>query len=713
MRQKIYNALVNRHIGISKRYHKIHDGSSGIRCLLSWLYLLWLNLAYYVFHVTRLGELPEASMYETRHLPVSSSESEQLHAGYQKLSVDSFVEELMGYDVVSFDIFDTLILRPFSASDDLFFLLQEKLGILDFKRIRQEQEYLARKDHFSRYGNYEVTLREIWERIGREVGIDASYGMELELNMEKLMCYANPFMKQVYNRLLAQGKTIIIISDMYICADDMETLLGGNGYTGYKKLYVSCEYGAGKCDGGLYDIARSDFKTANCAEAKEARKLSFIHVGDNVNSDIKMAEKAGFSTLYYPNVNKSSLLYRSYDMSAIIGSAYRGIVNNKLYCGTKAYSMSYEYGYVYGGLFVVGYCAFIHDYCQKNNIDKILFLSRDGDILKQVYDRLYQEAATEYAYWSRKAATILMAGYNRYDFVRRFLLHKVNQNITVGQAFESMGLIPQHDSADSAKADKILTIQRAIADKCPVKMDAALTSKNVDLVKNYVLDSFDDITALYESKQSAACRYYSNLIGDATKAAAVDIGWAGSGAVSLDYLAKNVWKLDTDIYGIIAGTNTVTNAEPDASEAFLQSGRLVSYLYSQSHNRDLLKKHDPNRDYNIFWELLLSSPTPQFSGFEAGNKVRLNHADRYIDGLDITLQFGRYDSNQQGIMDIQEGILDFAADYKRHFGAFPYMLNISGRDAYAPMLAAASFGEKYLRAVDRAFSFEEGTVFLA
>jgi hypothetical protein len=142
---------------------------------------------------------------------------------------------------------------------------------------------------------------------------------------------------------------------------------------------------------------------------------------------------------------------------------------------------------------------------------------------------------------------------------------------------------------------------------------------------------------------------------------------------------------------MVAGTNTIHNAEPDASEPFLQSGKLVAYLFSQSHNRDVMKKHDLNRDYNVFWELLLSSPTPQFQGFtlDGNGEVRLN--------------FGRYDENQEGIREIQRGILDFAAQYQSRFSAFPYLLRISGRDAYAPMLVAASYGERYLKRIEQLF----------
>ena len=153
------------------------------------------------------------------------------------------------------------------------------------------------------------------------------------------------------------------------------------------------------------------------------------------------------------------------------------------------------------------------------------------------------------------------------------------------------------------------------------------------------------------------------------------------------------------VAGIIAGTNTIHNAEPDASEPFLQSGKLVSYMYSQSHNRDLLKRHDPGKDYNVFWELLLSSQTPQFEGFYEGAGT---------EEKDVSLCFGKSEPNQEGIAEIQKGILDFADEYMRHFGAYPYMLNISGRDAYAPMLAASGQREKYLKAIEKRFHLEIG-----
>ena len=94
-------------------------------------------------------------------------------------------------------------------------------------------------------------------------------------------------------------------------------------------------------------------------------------------------------------------------------------------------------------------------------------------------------------------------------------------------------------------------------------------------------------------------------------------------------------------------------------------------------------------------ELLLASATPQLSGFEPGEDFK---GYRFC--------FGDYDHNREGIRQIQKGILDFAQDYSQAFAKFPYMYNISGRDAYAPMVVASSYNEKYLKEIYKKFSLE-------
>ena len=107
MKNEIYNFLVSKHAGISHRYHKVHDGATGIQKIASWAYLLWMNFAFYLLFCKFLGKVPDMEIYEKKRLPVKESESESYCR--QCLSVDAFVEKIKDYDVISFDIFDTLI----------------------------------------------------------------------------------------------------------------------------------------------------------------------------------------------------------------------------------------------------------------------------------------------------------------------------------------------------------------------------------------------------------------------------------------------------------------------------------------------------------------------------------------------------------------------------------------------------------------------------
>lgn len=694
MRMIIYNFLVNRHYGIQKRYHRYHDAATGVTKLLSWAYLLMLNILYYVFFCRFLAKFDDIKVVDKKKLPTSFSESSAFKQKFTK-NPQWYIDHLKEYDYISFDIFDTLIFRPFSEPTDVFYLLGEKLGFMDFKRLRMEAEWKARMKGYEKNGHYEINLDDVWTVLSRETGINKEVGMHAELELEVKLCYANPFIKQVFDALVAMGKHVMIISDMYIPTEDMKKILDKNGITGYKKLYVSCDYYKNKADGKLYGYVKDELGLSGDV------KNVWAHVGDNYNSDIQNAKKNHISTYHYPNINENSKKYRPYEMSRIIGGAYRGIVNEHLYNGLNDLSMEYEYGYVYGGLFVVGYCSFVHDYCEKNHIDKLLFLARDGDILMKVYNYLYPEDATEYVYWSRRAATKLMADNNKYDFFRRFIHHKANGKYTIESILKSMELDGIKDILidgsyiDSDETKNKTNKNKKKVNKKPICLTDKLTGDNASTLQKILEAKWDQVLLAYEDEHKGAVKYFTDIVGDAKKLCAVDIGWAGSGAISMAYLMENVWKLGCTLTGIIAGTNTLHNFEPDASETFLLSGKLVSYMYSQAHNRDLMWKHDPNKNYNVFWELLLSSPTKQFKGFGFDEKTG-----------EIELYFGEADYNTEGMIEIQNGILDFAKDYKKHFEDFSYMFNISGRDVYAPMIVAASHNEKYLKVIEDKFALE-------
>jgi len=659
IRIRLYDRMVNRHAGIACRYHKMHDGSHGLRKYLSWGYLLWLNMAHDLFFCRFLEEGPREAVVCKKIPPIEKSESKMHREKHTELSTMKMAQQLERFEVISFDMFDTLIFRPLEKPTDLFYFVGEKLSYTDFRNVRIWAEYHAREKSIRERGHAEVTLEEIWEVLAEETGIDKSEGMRVEMETEGALCYANPFMLEVWNRLRSAQKRIVVTTDMYLPDSCIRCILEENGFTGAERIFVSGECKKSKADGSLFPLIREELGADR-----------IVHVGDQEKSDCKTPIRYGMEAILYPNALQSAREYRPQAMSFLVGSAYRGVVSNYLYNGFTEHSMEYEYGFLYGGLFVLGYCQFIHEYCKKNGVDRILFLSRDGDTLSRVYEKLFPQDDYVYALWSRKVATKLMADYDRHDFFRRFVFHKVNQGYSIGETLRAMEL-------------------EMLAGECSLfglSAEEELTDQNAPVVKNLVQENWKQVCQIYGEQSEYAKQYYQELTKGQNKVAAVDIGWAGSGALSLGYLFEDAWELPCEVIGILAGTNTESNAEPDATEAFRQSGRLVSYLYSPAENRDLYTHHDAGRGYNIFWELLLSSTEPQLDGFSKEGHV-----------------FGKKDENPEGIKEIRRGILDFVAEYTKRFEKFPYMYRIEGRDAYAPMLAASGKHERYLRAIAERF----------
>ncbi len=642
MKQRLYRFLVNRHPGIRDRYEaKRREGSTRWQSLL---YLLWLNFQY---TVCCLGQRSQFSQEEAVTLLSEGSES--------GLSVreppEDLARKLMAFDVVSFDVFDTLIFRRFSHPADVFYLVGMELDYPDFRRLRIEAEAGARQKKQRETGCGEVTFEEIWRELEQRSGIPMERGMEVEARWEERCCYANPYMKQVTEILRAQGKRMVIASDMYLGEQRLRKLLAHSGYGPFEAYFVSADEGGSKADGRLYARIRQWLgKDRTCA-----------HIGDHKLSDVRQAVQGGFTGMWYPNVQQAGEPYRPRDMSALTGSLYRGLVNAHIHNGQAVYSKAYEYGFIYGGLFVAGYCRFIHRLAQERAVDKLLFLSRDGAVLLQAYRLLYpgETDRTVYAYWSRLAAVKLSAFYYKAEYFRRFIDHKAGQGFTLEEILGGMEL-------PDLVQEMCLEIKAHPKDQ--------LTNKNREDVKSYLQRHWKEVLRHYAGQSAAGRQYYSALLEGCRQAVAVDIGWAGSGGIMLDYMVNQVWKLDCRITGVVAGTNSRRSPEPDAAEPQLFSGRIVSYLYSQSRNRDIWGLHDPASGHNLYWELLLGAAEGSFQGF-------------YPDGEGgYECRFRRLTQNPDGIREIHRGILDFVRLFQETENRLGLEIPVSGRDAYAPMI---------------------------
>lgn len=75
---------------------------------------------------------------------------------------------------------------------------------------------------------------------------------------------------------------------MYLPQEVIVQLLGNCGFTQLERVYVSCEYQAGKADGRLFRIVREQYP-----------KKLIIHIGDNFRSDVIGAKKEKITGLHY------------------------------------------------------------------------------------------------------------------------------------------------------------------------------------------------------------------------------------------------------------------------------------------------------------------------------------------------------------------------------------------------------------------------------
>lgn len=641
VRMQLYQYLVNRDPAIRKKYHRMREQNpTKMGRVKAWYFLLLWNLG---FSDLKTGE------QKYRYGSGISGIAERNWISPQKMA-----EQLLEADIISFDVFDTLVLRPFAKPEDLFWLVELKLNDPGFRKRRMDAEERVRI-HDLEEGREEIRIDEIYEYMEQEYGSDAAEVKRLEIERELACCRPNPYMYQVYEYLIAQGKEVIAVSDMYLPGDVVQKILWQCGFEKIQSCFVSSEYGSTKSTGRLYQIIRREL------EQEKGKSFRLIHIGDNVASDWKNAEKSGWKAVKYQSQTAAQEFMGCAEMSPVVRSVYIGMLNTRIFHKTGVYSEDYEMGYCLGGLLTVGYCQFIHEHTREQ-CDRILFFSRDGDILYQVYSMLYPQECRKkavYAYWSRLAALKLTAEYYKQEYFRRFLEHKAGKGYSIGEILYSMELEDMQKEAEEYLGKK------------DGKEELYLTAENMKLLKCFLKENWKRVLCHYEEENEAARQYYRELLENDRNVYTVDIGWVGSGSVMLDYLVNQKWKLACRITGLMAGTDTGFHTEEESNEILLRAGKLKSYLFSSEQNRDLWKIHNPDRGDNIICEILCSSPTGSL------RKFTLDKDEKAIPVLGKVEETAGKRSKQ-----VQKGILDFVEDFIRLQEKGIPLEGISGTDAY-------------------------------
>ena len=80
------------------------------------------------------------------------------------VDADKILKEIKNYDIVSFDIFDTLLKRNVKEPTDVFSYMEKKYQINGFREKRIEAEKAARK----KKNGLEISLEDIYAEFGAD-----------------------------------------------------------------------------------------------------------------------------------------------------------------------------------------------------------------------------------------------------------------------------------------------------------------------------------------------------------------------------------------------------------------------------------------------------------------------------------------------------------------------------------------------------------------
>lgn len=560
-------------------------------------------------------------------------------------TVEELYQKCNNFDVISFDIFDTALLRKVEYPVDIFDVVGVKIRSSEFSSARKKCEVKARENKFADSNTREITLNEIYEQM-RLYGFGEKE-KQIEISTEIESTLAHPVIFSLYKKLLEDNKRIVFTSDMYLPKDVIVEMLKKNGYTKFEKIFISNEYLKCKSDGSLQKELKKYFKNKR-----------IIHIGDSLTSDKLQTEEVGVKGEWFPDVR---IKIREPYLNNLGGSIYRAVINNNLNSGLWIKDKFYTHGFRIGGILTTGYCKFINEISNKERIDKILFCARDCDIINKVYNSLYKKKSSHYIDISRYAVMNLCPEKYASDILNRFIFRYWNEN--------------KNKTIHDILSDTGYGYLNSELDKYDIEEYQFCSSINKKRFEEFFLANIDKIQEFNKPYLEAAKDYYRGIIGKWNRILVVDIGWSGTCITALEYFLKK--HIKHDIY--IVGTLMCTSNKKEICNDIL-SRRIYSYICSPANNSDLERFMMPDRK-SVEENDLLHMPLEYMFTSTSASLVRYEKKGNGI-------QFERdrnLPPNKYQIEQIQAGISEFCEIYKQYESDLKIDVGISPYSAFIPL----------------------------
>lgn len=440
--------------------------------------------------------------------------------------------------VISFDIFDTLLVRPLAAPSDLFRLMHEfveqttgkrHINFVDVRRAAEKKAFKKAIDS----GRREIMISEIYAEVAEFLDISQDVAekiMREEERLEAKLLYPRRSISDLFHELRSDGKELHLISDMYLREETLSSVLKDNGISGYNSLLLSSTHNAKKQSGALFDVYK-----ASVAHPVD----TMLHIGDNEIGDLKRPLEHGIKAAHLNrpwDTFKESWHYKRVwqkddDRHSLALRSMLAVIANECYDNREAGEVEclfprgrFDLGFAGFGPLLLSYSHWLLKRAKKDGIKRLFFLSRDGLIMKKAYDIVarYDEDAPEsiYLLCSRRSANV--AKLKDFDDIIDLLMVDIS-SMTIERLLEvRFGLSP----ASIMQAGVFPEYERVRHERINNE-SRTLAVPALKELEHLILDNARDERRDYVG--------YLDSVGftDSTSKAIVDIGYAGTMQESL------------------------------------------------------------------------------------------------------------------------------------------------------------------------------------
>ncbi|WP_458071347.1 HAD family hydrolase [Rhodanobacter sp. BL-MT-08] len=520
-------------------------------------------------------------------------------------------------EVISFDVFDTLFVRPLSDPEDAFDMLGERFGIADFRRIRCEAQIEAfRQMHLA--GRGEITLDDIYACM-RELpaGVTPSSLHQAEIELELALTVPNAELIEVFKDVVGR-KRVVVVSDMYMPQSFFEALF--DKYVLPRvPMYISSDRGATKRDHGeLFDRVVAELGVA---------PNEVLHIGDNPHGDVLRAREHGLQAFHY--VNSAAAVYT---VSPSLGASIAAAMP-KLHDRRDEINTFYGLGYRFGGPAALGLLEWVRDQAIIDAVDVVLFVARDGYVLDQLVQRGHAPGLPRHAYFPGSRVSFALSTINEHNFDRHidFLVSGCH-GLSPDEVLERIGV---------AAPDRNVMEDMGLGDT------VIIHAENLGRMREFLSAYRAEIIRIAARNRRGLFNLLHSLgIRAGMRIAMVDVGWNGTTQETMRNALVDL--LDVELVGYYLGLADSAECHRRRAEmpmkALLDSSSIGTGPMAKLHER------------RVGVEMMFCAPHEATIGYELerDGKVRaIEDAGRGADHLEL----------REVVRELMRGMLDFADSY--------------------------------------------------